>query len=79
MTAALLATIDPASRSASSWSASLASLKSRGAPDSDPRVIAARQGLSYWRCKRSVDAEAGQLSRAGVDRLVSDLRGAVAP
>lgn len=46
-------------------------------PDTDPRVVTARQGLAYWRCKRSVDAEAGQLNQAGVDRLVSDLRCAV--
>ncbi len=71
-------TSDPASRSASSWSATLASLKSRSAPDTDPRVIEARQGLAYWRCKRRVDAEAGQLSRAGVDRLRADLAEAVA-
>lgn len=56
----------------------MASLKSRGAPDTDARVINARQGLAYWRCKRRVDAEAGQLNQAGVDRLVSDLRGSVA-
>ncbi len=55
----------------------LASLKSRNAPDTDPRVIEARQGLAYWRCKRTVDAEAGQISPVGVDRLVSDLRAAV--
>ncbi|MCA4726890.1 hypothetical protein [Mycolicibacterium fortuitum] len=77
MTASLTA-VDPASRSASSWSATLASLKSRGGPDTDVRVIAARQGLAYWRCRRTLDAEAEQLSRPGVDRLVSQLRQAVA-
>ena len=55
----------------------LASLKSRGAPDTDVRVIEARQGLAYHRVLRSVERDAGQLSPAGVDRLVSQLRGAV--
>lgn len=73
-----LTVIDPASRSAASWSATLASLKSRGAPDTDARVIAARQGLAYWRCRRTIDAEAEQLSAAGADRLVSQIRQAVA-
>ncbi|MEZ0053249.1 hypothetical protein ABIA30_004276 [Mycobacterium sp. MAA66] len=71
-------TSDPASRSASSWSATLASLKSRGAPDTDPRCIEARQGLAYHRAKRAIDANAGQLSPTGVDRLAADLRAAVA-
>lgn len=75
MTATL---IDPAARSASSWSATLASLKSRGAPDDDARVVAARQALAYHRAKRAIDAEAGRLSRAGVDRLRADLAEAVA-
>lgn len=69
---------DPASRSASSWAGTLAALKSRAVPDDDPRVIAAREGLSYHRVHRAVAAETGQLSRAGVDRLVLALREAVA-
>ncbi|MHA3021137.1 hypothetical protein ACXPWS_12850 [Mycobacterium sp. BMJ-28] len=71
-------TVDPASRSASSWSASLASLKSRHVAESDPRIAAAREGLAYHRVRRSIVAEAGQLSPAGVDRLVSALREAAA-
>jgi len=67
-------TTDPAARSAASWSATLASLKSRGVPDDDPRVITAREGLAYYRVRRAVVAETGQLSAAGVDRLVAELR-----
>ncbi|OBB38025.1 hypothetical protein [Mycolicibacterium fortuitum] len=67
-------TVDPASRSASSWSALLANLKSRGAPDTDPRVIECRQGLAYHRVLRSVVRDVGELSAPGVDRLVSQLR-----
>ncbi|QEN13752.1 hypothetical protein ACRDU6_14725 [Mycolicibacterium sp. ELW1] len=70
-------TTDPASRSASSWSAMLASLKSRGAPDTDARVIEARQGLAYHRVLRSVERDGAELSKPGVDRLVSQLRQAV--
>ncbi|ANE82880.1 hypothetical protein A7U43_13230 [Mycobacterium adipatum] len=67
-------TTDPAARSAASWSATLASLKSRGVPDDDPRVIAAREGLAYHRVHRAVTAESGHLSAVGVDRLVAQLR-----
>ncbi|WP_445168771.1 hypothetical protein ACTXG7_05260 [Mycolicibacterium sp. Dal123E01] len=71
-------TDDPAiRRTASSHSASLASLKSRNVPDDDPRVIAAREGLSYHRVLRAIDAEAGQIAPAHVDALVSRLREAV--
>ncbi|ULN40403.1 hypothetical protein MI149_22465 [Mycolicibacterium crocinum] len=56
----------------------LAVLKSRGAPDDDPRVIECRQALAYFRLRRAVAAESGQLSRAGVDRLGAQLREAVA-
>lgn len=76
MTAAT--TLDPASRSRSSWVAVLANLKSRGAPDTDPQVIACRQALAYYRARKAIDAEAGELSVPGVDRLVSQLRQGVA-
>lgn len=65
---------DPAARSASSWSAILAALKSRGAPDHDARVIEARQGLAFHRINRAVTADRDQLGPAGVDRLVAELR-----
>lgn len=71
-------TVDPASRSASGWSAQLAAFKSRGVPDTDARVIEARSALAFHRIRRSIAAEAGQLSRAGADRLAADLRDAVA-
>ncbi len=71
-------TLDPASKSRASWVATLANLKSRGAPDTDPQVIACRQGLAYYRARKVIDAEAGELSKPGVDRLVSQLRQTVA-
>ncbi|STZ60796.1 hypothetical protein [Mycolicibacterium tokaiense] len=74
MTAVASPVIDPAERTAASWSATLASLKSRGVPDDDPRVVTAREGLAYHRVHRAVTAESGHLSAAGVDRLVAQLR-----
>lgn len=71
-------TVDPASRSASSWSALLANLKSRGAPDTDIRVVECRQALAYHRIARSVTRETGQLSAPGADRLRSAISEAVA-
>lgn len=75
---ATTADVDPASKSASSWSATLASLKAHGCGDDDPRVKSAREGLAFHRVRRQVEAEQGKLSRAGVDRLVAALNGAVA-
>lgn len=70
--------VDPASRSASSWSALLASLKARGASETDVRVIECRQGLAYHRARKAIERDAGELSVPGVDRLVSQLRQGVA-
>lgn len=53
-------------------------LKSRTVPDDDPRVIECRQALAYYRVRRAVAAETGQLSPAGVNRLGVQLREAVA-
>ncbi len=78
MSSTSVTTVDPASRSASSWSALLANLKSRGAPDTDIRVIECRQALAYWRIARSVNRETGQLSAPGADRLRSAISEAVA-
>lgn len=64
---------DPASRSASSWSATLAVLKSHRAPDTDPRVIEARDALAYWRVRRVIDAERGNLSPEHVPALADML------
>jgi hypothetical protein len=65
---------DPASRSAASWSATLAALKSRGAPDTDPRVTECHGALAYWRCRRVIDAERGKLSPEHIPALADMLR-----
>lgn len=65
---------DPASRSASSWSSTLAVLKSRGVPDTDPRVIEARDALAYWRVRRVIDAERGNLSPEHIPALADMLK-----
>ena len=57
---------DPASRSASSWSSTLAVLKSRGVPDADPRIFEARTAPAYWRVRRVLDAERENLSPAHI-------------
>jgi hypothetical protein len=71
---------DPAEMSSATAQARLGALKSRGVPDDDPRVVECRQSLAYHRVHRAVDREVGELSRPGVERLVSELRAAaVAP
>ncbi|OHT48873.1 hypothetical protein [Mycobacteroides chelonae] len=69
---------DPASRSAAAWSALQASLKARGAPASDPRVIEARMGLAFWRVQKAIARERGMLSPSAADRLRSGISEAVA-
>ncbi|WP_134065119.1 hypothetical protein [Mycobacteroides salmoniphilum] len=71
-------TVDPASRSVASWRAVLGNLKLRGAPDTHPQVIEARQGLAFHRARKAIDAEAGLLSAPAVDRLRAALGEAVA-
>jgi hypothetical protein len=67
-------TVDPASRPAASWSSSLAALKSRGVSDTDPRIIDCHTALAYWRVRRVIDAERGQLSPEHVPALGDMLR-----
>lgn len=69
--------VDPESRERGTWVGRLAVLKSRAVPDDDPRVIECRQALAYYRLRRAVAAESGQLSRAGIARLGVQLREAV--
>ncbi|BBX92723.1 hypothetical protein H5U98_15705 [Mycolicibacterium boenickei] len=68
------ATVDPASRTASSWSSTLAALKSRGVPDTDPRVLECQTALAYWRCRRVIDAERDNLNPAHIPALADMLR-----
>ena len=68
---------DPAALTPSQWSARLAAFLSRGRTNDDPDVIACREALSFWRCRRVIEREAGNIAPGGVDRLVAQLRGAV--
>jgi hypothetical protein len=68
---------DPAELSPPQWQSRLASLKSHGLPDNDPRVAECRAALAYWRCRRVLDAERGKIAPDHLDELVESLRGAV--
>jgi hypothetical protein len=74
MTSSTLATLDPAELTPGQWAARLAAFSSRGRADDDPDVIACRAALSFWRCRRTLDAEVGQLGPGGADALISRLR-----
>lgn len=63
---------------AASWRSRLASLKSRGAADGDPRVVECRQALAFLRVSKAIDTAVGELSATDVDQLVEALRQAVA-
>lgn len=63
----VISATNPASRSAASWQARLAALKSRDVPEADPRIVEARSALSYHRVAKAIDAEAGQLTAPGGD------------
>jgi hypothetical protein len=56
----------------------LAAVKSRAVPNDDPRLSECLAALSYWRCRRVIDAERGSLIPDHLDALVSQLREAVA-
>jgi hypothetical protein len=65
---------DPAALTPSQWSARLAAYTSRGRGDDDPDVTACREALSYWRCRRVIDAERDQLAAGHVPALADMLR-----
>lgn len=69
---------DPGSKSPPQWQSRMAALLSHGRAQDDPDLVECREALAYWRCRRVIDAEVGQISAAGVDRLVASLRSAVA-
>jgi hypothetical protein len=65
---------DPAALTPSQWSARLAAFLARGRGNDDPGVIACREALSYWRCRRVIDAERGQLAPGHIPALADMLR-----
>lgn len=68
---------DPGALSPSQWQAKNAALRSRGGSDTDPRVAECVAALAYWRVRRAIDAEAGQIAPDHLDALVLRLREAV--
>ncbi|KAA1430451.1 hypothetical protein [Mycolicibacter arupensis] len=69
-----IATVDPASMSAASWSARLANCAMRGLPDDHPDVLECRAALAYWRVRRVADAERDNLDPAHIPALADLLR-----
>jgi hypothetical protein len=67
---------DPSALTPSQWSARLAAFLrlSRGRGNDDPDVIACREALSYWRCRRVIDAERAHLAPPHVPALADMLR-----
>ncbi|HTQ21975.1 hypothetical protein [Mycobacterium sp.] len=66
--------IDPASLSPVRWQARHAAFKAHGVPDDDPRVRECHAALSWWRCRRVIDAEREQLAPAHIPALADILR-----
>ncbi|WP_273490616.1 MULTISPECIES: hypothetical protein [Gordonia] len=75
MTAAAVIGTASGDMSASSWSARLAALVSRGAAADDPRVVECRAALAFHRVKRVVDRERDALAPADVTALQRALIG----
>jgi hypothetical protein len=65
---------DPAALTPAQWSARLAAFLSRGRGNDDPEVLACRSALSYWRCRRVIDAERAHLDASHVPALADLLR-----
>ena len=60
---------DPAALTPAQWSARLAAFLSRGRGPDDPDVAACRSALSYWRCRRVIDAERDRLAGRDIPAL----------
>lgn len=67
---------DPLSRSAASWSARYAALKSRNVEDADPRAAECVAALAFWRLKRVIDSEvaAGNMSVWFAEAVTNGMR-----
>ena len=67
---------DPMTKSAASWSARYAALKSRNVTDDDPRAAECVAALSFWRMKRTIDAEvaAGHVSATFAEAVTNGMR-----
>jgi hypothetical protein len=65
---------DPAALTPSQWSARLAAFLARGRGNDDPDVVTCRAALSYWRVRRTLDAEREQLAPAHIPALADMLR-----
>ncbi|OBK97764.1 hypothetical protein A5645_05580 [Mycobacterium asiaticum] len=77
LVAPALTLADPAARTPAQWSGRLAAYLARGRANDDPEVVACRQALAFWRARRAIDAEAGQIAPNHLDALTARLREAV--
>ena len=68
---------DPTALTPAQWSGRLVAYLARGRGNDDPDVVACRAALSFWRTRRVIDAEAGQIAPGHVDALIDRLREAV--
>lgn len=73
MSATATVLTDPAALTPSQWSARLAAYLSRGRTNDDPDVIACREALSYWKVRRVLDAQRGNLSPEHIPALADML------
>ncbi|MGV0648758.1 hypothetical protein ABVK35_10240 [Mycobacterium kansasii] len=69
---------DPTALTPAQWSGRLAAYLARGRGNDDPDVMACRSALAFWRARRAIDAEAGQIAPGHLDALTARLREAVA-
>jgi len=65
---------DPAALTPVHWSARLAAFLARGRSNDDPDVISCREALSFWRMRRTLDAERGHLHPDHIPALADLLR-----
>lgn len=74
MTRSATVLTDPAALTPSQWSARLAAFLSRDRGNEDPDVIACREALAFWRCRRVIDLERENLDPAHIPALADLLR-----
>ena len=78
MTTATPLPTDPGALTPIQWATRLAAYSSRGRTHDDPVMLTCQRALAYWKVRRVIDAERGQLDPAHLDALTAALHTAQA-
>ncbi|OBG89082.1 hypothetical protein A5698_23560 [Mycobacterium sp. E136] len=63
---------DPTALTPAQWSGRFAAYLARGRGNDDPKVVACRAALTYWRTRRAIDVEADRIAPGCVRRWLRE-------